>query len=265
MSFKHLQLVINCSKTKGPDRTIMLVLAYRANDRGECWPSLYRIAKDAGLNRRTVSRCLPVIQRTGELLIVRRGHAAQTRGGIQESNRYRITIEPPQGRGRESLPLPDKVGAESPEGGGTESLKVGADSPKGRGRLPHESSENHQYEPSGNRQKKTADLPDDKSSSPERKHRIDYEKTKPPKIEDYGNIHGCPDPILAAMAITGERSKRGWGHWVKVLNRGRKEYGTERAERLFRGCLDELWGEMKQGECRKPGALLNVKLKKVLT
>ncbi len=159
-----------------------------------------------------------------------------------------------QGRGGESLPLTDKVEAESPEGRGAQSHQVGAHSPKGRGRLPHESSGNHQYEPSGNRQE-PAGLPD---------HRIDYEKTEPPEIRDYPDIAGCPDPILAAMAITGERSKQSWGYWVKVLNHARKEHGRERADRLFCKCLVELFGEMKQGECDKPGAVLNVKLKTVL-
>ena len=65
------------------------------------------------------------------------------------------------------------------------------------------------------------------------------------------------------MGIVGERSKQGWGHWVKILNQARKKYGRERAGRLFRECLIELFGEMKQGECKKPGAVLNVKLKQV--
>lgn len=256
MSFKHMSLVINHSKAKGPAKTILLVQAYRANDRGECWPSLGRIATDSGFNRRTVLRCLLALQRIGELLIVRRGHAAQTRGGIQASNRYRITIEPPQGRDGESLPLPDKVGTESPEGRDTQSHKVGTHSPKGRDAQSPESSEKSQYEPSENRQgEKPADLPD--------YFKIDYRNAEIPEIQDYGDIHGCPDPILAAMAITGERSKRGWGHWVKILNHGRKEHGPERGVRLFRECLTELYGEIKQGECNKPGAVLNMKLKKV--
>jgi len=93
-------------------------------------------------------------------------------------------------------------------------------------------------------------------------HRIDYSKTELPEVKDYSDIYSH-DPILMAMAITGERSKQGWGHWVKVLNNGRVALGVERAERLFRSCLKELFGEVKQGECDKPGAVLNVKLKTV--
>jgi hypothetical protein len=122
---------------------------------------------------------------------------------------------------------------------------------------------NHQNEPTGNRQ--PAGLPDDVPSSrkPDRT-RIDYEKAEPPEIKDYTDIHNpAHDPVLVAMAITGERDKRAWGHWVKVLNQARRRLDPERhgrAERLFRGCLAELFGEMRAGEVEKPGALLNQKL-----
>ena len=92
--------------------------------------------------------------------------------------------------------------------------------------------------------------------------KMDYEKTKPPEINDYGDIENpLNDPILVAIAVTGESGKMGWGHWLKKLNRARKTLGHERADRLFRGCLKELYGEMKQGECNKPGAILNIKLR----
>jgi hypothetical protein len=103
-------------------------------------------------------------------------------------------------------------------------------------------------------------LPVDKSSNPE--PGMDYETATPPEIRDYTDIHGCPDPILAAMAITGERDKRAWGHWVKTLNQARRDHGAARADRLFRGCLAELFGEMRGGEVKNPGALLNHKLAK---
>lgn len=113
---------------------------------------------------------------------------------------------------------------------------------------------NNKFEPSENRKRRSVGLSD---------KRIDYLKAEPPSIENYGDIHNCPDPILAAMAVAGERSKQSWGYWVKVLNRARKEYGSDRAERLFRDCVAETWGEKKAGECDKAGACLNMKLKKV--
>ena len=234
----------------------MLVLAYRANDEGRCWPGLTRIARDSGLTRRTVTRCLPNIEATGELLIERRGRRGPTRGGEQASNLYRIIIAPPKGRDVQTPPLIPKVGTDSPKGRDLQSTKVGSHSPKGRDPLTPESSENDNMNRQGTVRGQTAGLSG---------YRIDYEKAEPPNIEDYTDIELCPDPILAAMAVTGERSKQGWGHWVKVLNWARKGYGVERAERLFRGCLDELHGEMKVGEVRNAGAVLNLKLKQVLS
>lgn len=97
------------------------------------------------------------------------------------------------------------------------------------------------------------------------KDKTDYEKAKPPEINDYGDIENpANDPILVAITVTGERGKMGWGHWLKQLNRARKALGREQADRLFRGCLKELYGEIKAGECDKPGAVLNIKLEKTL-
>ncbi len=62
MSFEYSRRVFEQSRTRGPERAILLVLAFRANDEGKCWPSLPRIAREAGVSIRTVTRCLP---RTG--------------------------------------------------------------------------------------------------------------------------------------------------------------------------------------------------------
>jgi hypothetical protein len=95
---------------------------------------------------------------------------------------------------------------------------------------------------------------------------VDYERTMPPNINDYGGdmytlITECPDPILAAIAVTGEREKPAWGHWVRVLNQARRERGRPIADQLFRECLHRTWAEDKAGECDKPGAILNLKLR----
>jgi len=96
--------------------------------------------------------------------------------------------------------------------------------------------------------------------------RVNYETTEVPEVweDGYAFIALCRDPIVAAMAITGERGKRSWGAWVKRLNEAKRVMGSDLAERLFRGCLEQLWGEMKAGEVSKPGAVLNRKLKGVL-
>lgn len=94
-------------------------------------------------------------------------------------------------------------------------------------------------------------------------YKIDYEKAKPPEVNDYADIENpLNDPISLAISLTKESDKRGWGYWAHMLAKAKKTLGKQRADRLFRGCLKELFGEMKQGECKKIGACFNLKLKK---
>lgn len=85
-----------------------------------------------------------------------------------------------------------------------------------------------------------------------------------PKIEDYGDIRqlcrGPWGPVAAAVAVTGERGKPAWGHWVHVLCEARKVKGCDVANRYFLEAVESTFGEMKAGEVRKPGAILNKKL-----
>jgi len=86
MSFPAIQAMLEHSQTKLADRAIMWALTNRANDNGECWPSLSTIAKEAGISRRTVSRRIPRIIAMGEL--------AYKQGGKHSSNVYTITLTP---------------------------------------------------------------------------------------------------------------------------------------------------------------------------
>jgi len=257
MSFKHHQLVIDHSKTRGPSRAIMLALAYRANDKGECWPSLPRIAKDSGLVRSTVAERLRDIERMGEITIKSRGHKRND----ARSNLYRITLaghdsdSPPHGLTGESHSPSRGRQIDRNADGGPSATRTPDSPPRGP-----ESSENQKSEPSVNRQSRAAGLTG---------QRIDYQTAEIPRIEDYGGdmhalIHNHPDPILAAIAVTGERGKRGWGHWVKILNRARNQYGREVADRIFRDTLAQLHSEKEAGEILNPGAMLNKKLKENL-
>lgn len=117
-----------------------------------------------------------------------------------------------------------------------------------------------EYLPEENRKAASAGLPG---------HQVDYQEARIPSVSDYDDdvhalIHNHPDPIEAAISITGETGKRSWGHWVKILNKARKDYGPDRAERLFRDSLAELAGEIRAGEVRKPGAIFNRKLESIL-
>lgn len=88
-----------------------------------------------------------------------------------------------------------------------------------------------------------------------------YNGVSLPQIESYEDIEAISDPILAAMAVTGERGVNGFGHWVSVLN-GVCAAGMplDMAVRMFRFCVSKLYGEMKAGEIVNPGAALNKEL-----
>jgi len=142
MSFKHMSLVVDHSKTRGPDRAIMLVISRRMNEAGQCWPGINRIADDAGLDRRCVIRRLKHISASGELLIQRQNHDVQTRGGMQAVNVYTLAINSSKGSGPQPLPSGSKGVADVLKGGGCSGSKGVADVLKGGGPQPPESSLN---------------------------------------------------------------------------------------------------------------------------
>jgi len=237
MSIQHMRLVIEYSCTRGADRAIMLALAFRANEGGLAWPSLKRLAADAGLSRRTVARRLPHIHNTGELFIQHRRRAVNTRGGRQEANLYRITLKPPKGGDRETLPGKQVVSA-CPKGSVRVTPQVVSACPKGSVRVTPEPKENDQYEPKekGNARNRLIDI----------------------SIEDYEDILNPEhDAIAVALAVTGENGNRqAEGFYRKAL----KAIGPK----AFRQAVAELWGEMKTDNIRKPGAILTNKLKALM-
>jgi len=208
---------------------LLLMLALADEVRGEsvdtCWPSVNTIARKIRRTPRQVRRLIRELVDAGELACHEGAGRVKTRTGVKVTNRYRLCPG-----GEAIIPRTPDIAMSS------------------------EPVVNRESEPVENRKSRPVGLTG---------HRIDYQTAELPDIGDYADIHNCPDPILAAMAVTGEWSKQSWGHWVKVLNRARKKLGSDRAKRLFRRCLDELYGEMKAGECDKPGAVLNLKLDKV--
>lgn len=90
---------------------------------------------------------------------------------------------------------------------------------------------------------------------------VDYMQACIPGIESYDDLQGITDPIRAAIAVTGERSRRGFGHWIDLLNYACADgMPLDMALRLFFNNLEILFGEMKAGEIQKPGAALTRKL-----
>jgi len=108
MKHRDADKILKTSQTRGPERAILLALIIRSNDNNTAAPGLTRLAQDAGLDRRTVTRHLRALVAAGAIEI---DHGtANTHGGRQACNIYRI-----------------KVGAENPHQDGA---KVGAASPQ---------------------------------------------------------------------------------------------------------------------------------------
>lgn len=64
MSIHHLTLVRGMI-IRGPQRALLMALADRANDSGECWPSIATLAKESGFSRSTVRASLNTLKDAG--------------------------------------------------------------------------------------------------------------------------------------------------------------------------------------------------------
>lgn len=89
----------------------------------------------------------------------------------------------------------------------------------------------------------------------------DYSRVKPVRIESREHLWAIADPVEAAISVTGETSKQAWGFWAKLNASAKRRMKNGDARELFMTCLDQVWGEMQQGEIDKPGAVLNMRLK----
>ena len=93
MSIMQVERVLNHSQTRGPARTVLLVIAYHAHDDGSgSHPGLDRIAQESGFGRATVARSVPRIEALGEMRVRRGG------GGAGDTNAYTVTISHAPGR-----------------------------------------------------------------------------------------------------------------------------------------------------------------------
>lgn len=65
MSVKVQDLVLRSGPTNPSDRLMMFVLAWHANDSGECWPGLDLLATECGVKRRAARYTLRRLERDG--------------------------------------------------------------------------------------------------------------------------------------------------------------------------------------------------------
>lgn len=92
MSNKAIDLVFSHSKSTGSARCVLLAIADRANDAGECWPSIADIARRANVGERQARYVVKSLVKSGELSIVTRGGGRPT-SGRRTTNTYLITLE----------------------------------------------------------------------------------------------------------------------------------------------------------------------------
>jgi DNA-binding Lrp family transcriptional regulator len=66
---KFTDAVFN-TRLDGVSKAILYALAYRANNQGECWPSIQTIARDSGFERTAVKNRLEKWQKSGLVTVV---------------------------------------------------------------------------------------------------------------------------------------------------------------------------------------------------
>lgn len=92
----------------------------------------------------------------------------------------------------------------------------------------------------------------------------DYSATRLPELTAKDDVHAITDPIVLAMAITGDTQPQSWKGWVKMLSNARK-YLKKTADDTWREVCCAFWHEIKAGEVPdNPGAALTRRLSDAL-
>lgn len=230
VALKHVIAVRDCRADLGPTRkSILFAIASRIGCDGDAWPNEETIARDSGASLRSVKRHLGHLRRGAFLLRNRKA-------GIPS---WCYQLGP-------AITCSETVPNDALETGQSGRAQVSVSSERGANLTPKGKREVIHYKSKGSRK--------------ELYPGIDYSRPALPAIDDYGDINGH-DPILVAMAITGERAMTGWGHWVKRLRQAKTLHGKAEGEKLFRECLHELFGLSKESHRSSLGAILNKLLK----
>lgn len=90
MSGKVSGRVFRGSHQRGGALTVLLAVADHANEKGECWPSIARLAAFARIEERHAKKLLADLKESGELTIFP-GKGKKTANG-QWTNFYRIEL-----------------------------------------------------------------------------------------------------------------------------------------------------------------------------
>jgi DNA-binding transcriptional MocR family regulator len=84
----HLVLVRELHDVKGPAKAVLVALADRSNEKGECFPSIATISKDCGFSKTAVKAALRTLKNAGYITSSPRKDPA----GDSTSNLYRLRL-----------------------------------------------------------------------------------------------------------------------------------------------------------------------------
>jgi DNA-binding transcriptional MocR family regulator len=94
MSWVAIDRVFKNSKSRGSARQVLVAIAYRANQYGNCWPSINTIVDDSGLSRSTVWRALEELKEMGEIGVSPRYREGNSSGiPHRTSSLYQIILD----------------------------------------------------------------------------------------------------------------------------------------------------------------------------
>lgn len=179
--WKLTEIVAKHSKAKRTTKAVLLALAHRADRDGYCYPSIRCIARDAGVDKRTVQRCLRRLIMIGELAIHEHGGRDQTNGGRQWTNQYQILLQ-----------VPGEGVTTTAKGGGKNAKRGVANVSQGGGVVPPESKR-------------------------KRELKLLVKESLPDEL-DYGDFYDPSlDPMALANHITSEYDPRAKGYRKKML------------------------------------------------
>lgn len=93
MSIQAIDWVLTHERTTtGTDRVVLIALANYADEAGECWPSIARLACDANVSERNVRYVLGRLEAAGLIERVRQGASDSRIRADQRPNLYRLNI-----------------------------------------------------------------------------------------------------------------------------------------------------------------------------
>ena len=90
MSNQAINRAIDCD-LRGSVKSVLIVLANRANKDGECFPSLSTIARDAGIARSTAQEAIKKLEGLG---LIKKRQRKSSRNDGWRSTLYRLSVAP---------------------------------------------------------------------------------------------------------------------------------------------------------------------------